>query len=75
MQFPFKFNRIDEEEVQKLLTGLDINNTPAWVKWFLVVNTKNTVVVLAIILSLTSVFNYSLQKGQVADELKLVRVR
>ena len=67
----FKFERVEEEEILELLGCLDLNKATGldgiscrMLKTF----------APAICRSLTSLFNYSLEMGQVASEWKLARV-
>ena len=67
----FKFEKIEEEDVLKLLRGLDVNKA---------VGLDNIIAKLlrmaapAISQSLASLFNFSLESGQVAGEWKSARV-
>ena len=67
----FKFEKIEEEDVLKLLRGLDVNKA---------VGLDNISAKLlrmaapAISQSLASLFNFSLESGQVAGEWKFARV-
>lgn len=71
LDFEFKFENVDEEDVLKLLRSLDVNKA---------VGLDNVSAKLlkmtapAISRSLASLLNFSLEHGQVANDWKLARV-
>ena len=67
----FKFERIEEEDVQRLLASLDVSKAPGLDG---ISSRVLKMVAPAISLSLTSLFNFSLLRGQMATEWKFARV-